>query len=219
MKKILLAVSVLLLVLSVNFSAFAGDADYSKAVKKYFNVTDGKEDTKVALDALLPTYSDSLSLDNRFHSAFYIGDLYFRLGDYPNAKEWLLKCIENKEFYNIPVKIRGGQELHKHGLAAAVILAAAAAEFGKPDDIDLLESKIPQKELSSRVLVWYCWTSQSDKRSSMRTLLQFYKALAYKNAGNLDAMKKIVEMSSFRSGFVRIGNKVLPIEEAVNLLK
>jgi hypothetical protein len=74
-----------------------------------------------------------------------------------------------------------------HGLTAAAVLANAAAAFGRPEDIDMLESKIPSQDLKTRVFLRYCWSKSP--QNFLRTILRFYKALACKNEVYSRAMK------------------------------
>jgi hypothetical protein len=76
----------------------------------------------------------------------------------------------------------------------------------------MVESKIPPQELNTRVFVRYCWTSSP--QNSLRTILRFYKALAYKNAGDLESMWEILELSSFKQGDIWVGTELMPIAKA-----
>jgi tetratricopeptide (TPR) repeat protein len=185
--------------------------EYNNATKKFVAVVDGKLGAKEALDSLLAVDGSKLSAYNEAHRVFYIGDLYFRLGDYEKCKEWTLKVVDNKELYEAPVRAKN-RISYGHGLTAAAVLANAAAAFGHPEDIDMLESKIPSKDISARVFLRYCWISSP--QNSLRTILRFYKALAYKNAGKLDEMREILEMSNFKQGSIWVGTKLMPIAEA-----
>lgn len=187
---------------------------YEKAVKKFYTVVNGKTAPKEVLDALMAADKPALSLYEQGHCAMYIGDLYYRLGDYDKCREWLLKILDDKEFYDIPVSSKASADNYKHGLAVAVVLANAAAEFGKPEDIEMIENKISKDELSTRVSIWYCWINKD--KNTLRTLLRFYKALAYKNAGNTDAMNEVFAMSNFKTGKIRVENKEIPLKEAAD---
>jgi tetratricopeptide (TPR) repeat protein len=209
-------VCALLLVAVVSFCGSEAFADaksvYDKALDKFYAAARGELDAREALDALLPTYETKLSAYDKAHCAMYIGDLYYRLDDYDQCKEWELKVIENKELYYTSVVNGDGQETYKHGLAAVVLLANAAAANGKPEDIEKLESGLSVKELATRVYVKYCWSNQPE--NMLYTILRFYEALAYKNAGNTEKMREIIEMSSFKTGEIRVGNTVMPIQDA-----
>jgi tetratricopeptide (TPR) repeat protein len=185
--------------------------DYGNAMKKFVAVVDGKLDAKEALDSLLALDASELSAYDETHRVFYIGDLYFRLGNYEKCKEWTLKVIDDKELYEAPVRHKS-KLLYGHGLTAAAVLANAAAAFGHPEDIDMLESKISSKEMTTRIFLRYCWNTSP--QNSLRTVLRFYKALACKNAGDLEGMREILAISSFKQGEIWVGTKLMPIAEA-----
>jgi tetratricopeptide (TPR) repeat protein len=186
--------------------------DYDNTVKKFVSVVNGKLDAKEALGPFLALDEAKLSVYEQAHRAFFIGDLYFRLGDYEKCKEWTLKAIDDKELYEVPVFSKRRKKVYVHGFTAAAVLANAAAAFGHPEDIDMLESKIPSQDLKVRVFLRYCWSDSP--QNSLRTILRFYKALACKNAGKLDEMREILELSSFKQGEIWVGTKLMPIAEA-----
>jgi tetratricopeptide (TPR) repeat protein len=185
--------------------------DYVNATKKFFAVADDKLNAKEALDPFLAIDESKLSIYEQAHRAFYIGDLYFRLGDYEKCKEWALKAIDDEELSEVPV-FSGRKEIYAHGLTAVAVLANAAAAFGHPEDIDMLESRLSPQELRTRVFLRYCW--EPSPQNYLRTILQFYKALACKNAGKLEEMREILEMSSFKQGEIWVGTKLMPIAKA-----
>jgi tetratricopeptide (TPR) repeat protein len=186
--------------------------EYENAVKKFVSVVNGKLDAKKALDPFLAIDESKLSLYEQAHRAFYIGDMYFRLGDYEKCKEWTLKAIDDQDLYEVPVFSQRREEAYVHGLTAVAILANAAAAFGRPEDIDRIENKLSPQDLKTRVFLRYCWSSSP--RNSLRTILRFYKALACKNAGDLEGMREILELSSFKQGEIWVGTKLMPMAKA-----
>jgi len=164
---------------------------------------------------MLAVKTSGLTPYQQGHHAMFLGDLYYRLNDYPACREWLMKIFNDPDFYKIPVSSKATADNYGHGLAVAVMLANAAATNGKPEDIDYVESKVSKDDLSHRVSIWYCWLNRD--KNTLRTLLRFYKALAYKNAGNLDAMHEVMSMASFKTGKIRVGNKEMPLDEAARL--
>ena len=222
-KKLWFLLALLSLIVSVVFasSAFAASAAaaknaYNAAYKKVVSVVDGGLNTKEALDAMLAVDGDALPVYERAHRAFLLGDLYYRIGDYDKCKEWTLKVLDTKELYDVPVTDSNKKTLYSHGLTAVVILANAAAEFGKPEDIDMIESRLTVKDFTTKVFIRYCW--RSSPQNSLRTMLRFYKALACKNAGDLETMQEIINESSFRTGDIRVGNKWMALQRAAKLL-
>ena len=195
------------------WGAASGNKGFTNAFKKFMAVVNRTLDAKDALEPFLALNESKLSVYEQSHRAFYIGDLYFRLGDYEKCKEWTLKVIDNEKLYDVPVYSNKRQK-YVHGLTAVAILANAAAAFGHPEDIDMLESKISSQELKTRVFLRYCWNNSS--QNSLRTILRFYKALAYKNAGKLDEMREILEISSFNKGEIWVGTSLMPIAEAAS---
>jgi tetratricopeptide (TPR) repeat protein len=209
-----LLVSMLLFITS---GAFAASTAYQVAADKFDAVAnslvDDESNTRDTLEKLLAVDSATLTDVDQAHVAMYIGDLYYRLGDYEKCQEWLLKVLDTKKLYDSPVEWNS-KYLYPHGLAAAVMLANAAATQGKPEDIDALEKKLSTTDLSTRVSLWYCWGGRP--RNTLGTLLDFYKALAYKNAGQPDEAQQILEASDLRDGDIRIGNKIEPLAQAVD---
>jgi hypothetical protein len=168
-------------------------------------------EAKEALESLLAVDGPALSDYDRAHWAFYIGDLYFRIGDYEKCKEWTLKVLDDKKLYEAPVTEKH-RTLYGHGLTAAAVLANAAAAFGHPEDVDLAESKIAPKDLTNQVFVRYCWTGSP--KNSLREIFRFYKALACKNAGDLNGMREVLAMSALDKGPIWVGTRMTTIAEA-----
>lgn len=174
----------------------------------------GKIKPDEALNAILPTYGGA-SAANKPYAAIQIADLFYRKGDYDSCREWVLKVLDSKELSDQQVYVRvDGHWIprFRQRLVASVILANAAAMKGKPEDIEMLESRIPKDELLSNVTIWY-W-NRDKGQNQLRTMLRFYKALAYMNSGNVAAAKDIAQLHSFNKGDIRVGNRRFALSEA-----
>lgn len=210
-------VAIVLILTAANAQAASTPSDLKKAQNAFFDVFNNRNNAtpEKALELMLAVKTSGLTPYQQGHRAMYLGDLYYRLDDYAACKEWLLKIFDDPDFYNISVSLKTSEDDYGHGVAVGVMLANAAATNGKPEDIDYVESKISKDDLSRRVSIWYCWLNRD--RNTLRTLLRFYKALAYKNAGDLDAMREVMSMASFKAGKIRVGNKEMPLDEAARL--